>query len=53
MEVTRRFKDLVQRLAAAEPAIAQALLREGVPALLAGDVDVGTSLLPEYIAATA
>jgi len=53
MELTGRFKDLVRKGGAAEPAFTSALLREGVRALLAGDVDVGTSLLRCYVAAMA
>ena len=52
MVLTRSFKALVQKRAATEPAFAEALLSEGVNALLAGDVGVGTSLLRDYIAAT-
>ncbi len=50
--LTRSFRTLVQKCAAAEPAFAEALLCEGVNALLTGEVDVGRSLLRDYITAT-
>ena len=52
MGVTKSFKELVQRRAAAEPAYAEALLREGIDAMLSGDVDAGKSILRDYIKAT-
>lgn len=41
MALTKSFKDLVQRRAAAEPGFGEALLREGVEAVLSGDVNAG------------
>src|SRR3974390_3051143 len=52
MGVTKSFKELVQRRVAAEPAYAEALLREGVDTMLSGDVDTGKSILRDYIKAT-
>lgn len=50
--LTRSFRTLVQKCAAAEPVSAEALLSEGVNALLTGEMDVGRSLLRGYITAT-
>lgn len=50
--LTRSFRKLVQKCAAAEPAFAEALVSEGVNALLTGEVDVGKSLLRDHITAT-
>ena len=52
MVLTRSFDELVQKRAADDLAFAEALLGEGINALLAGEVDVGTSLLRDYITAT-
>lgn len=52
MAVTRSFKELVQRRVAAEPDFAAELLREGIEAMLAGDVDTGKAVLRDYIKAT-
>ncbi len=52
MVLTRSFKDLVQKRAANDPAFAEALLSEGVSALLTGELEVGKSLLRDYITAT-
>ncbi len=52
MPLTRSFKDLVQRHVAADPAFAEALLREGVDIMLAGDIDTGRAVLRDYIKAT-
>ena len=52
MALTRSFKDLVQRHVAEDPAYAEALLREGIDTMLAGDVDTGKSILRDYIKAT-
>ena len=50
--LTRSFKDLVQRRVADDPAFGEALLREGIDAMLAGDVDAGKAVLRDYIKAT-
>jgi DNA-binding phage protein len=52
MAVSKSFKELVQRRVAAEPAFAEGLLREGIEAMLSGDVDAGKSILRDYIKAT-
>ena len=52
MPLTRSFKELVQRHAAEDPAYAEALLREGIDNMLAGDVDTGKAILRDYIKAT-
>ena len=52
MAVTRDFKELVQKRIARDPAFADALLREGIDTLLAGDVDTGKAILRNYIKAT-
>ena len=52
MAVTRDFKELVQKRVARDPAFADALLREGIDTMLAGDVDTGKAILRDYIKAT-
>ena len=52
MALTRSFKELVQRHVAEDPAFAEALLREGIDTMLAGDVDAGKAILRDYIKAT-
>lgn len=52
MTLTRSFKDMVQARVAADPAFATALLREGVNALLSGDVETGKAILRDHIKAT-
>ena len=52
MALTRDFKDLVQKRVTRDPAFRDALLREGVDSLLAGDVDTGKAVLRDYIKAT-
>lgn len=52
MALTRSFTALVQRRVADDVDFAHALLREGIDSLLAGDVDVGKSILRDYIKAT-
>jgi hypothetical protein len=52
MVQTGSFKDLVQARVARDPAFATALLREGVDAMLSGDVDAGKNVLRDYIKAT-
>ena len=41
MAVTRDFKELVQKRIARDPAFGDALLREGIDTMLAGDIDTG------------
>lgn len=45
MALTRSFKELVQKRVADDPAFGEALLREGIDAMLAGDVDAGRAVL--------
>ena len=52
MALTRDFKKTVQARVQADPAFRDALLREGVDALLSGDVDTGKTVLRDYIKAT-
>ena len=52
MALTKSFKELVQKRAAADPAFADNLLREGVDIMLSGDVDTGKAILRDYIKAT-
>ena len=52
MALTRSFKDLVQRRVTGDPAFGQALLREAIDSMLAGDVDAGRAILRDYIKAT-
>jgi len=52
MALTRSFKKLVQEHVAGDPAFAEALLREGIETMLAGDVDTGKTILRDYIKAT-
>ena len=52
MARTKSFKDLVQRQVKGDKKYAEALLREGVDAMLSGDVDSGKTILRDYIKAT-
>ena len=52
MVLTKSFKELVQKRINKDKGFADALLREGVDAMLAGDVETGKSLLRDYIKAT-
>jgi hypothetical protein len=52
MALTRDFKELMQKRIARDPAFADALLREGIDTMLAGDVDTGKAILRDYIKAT-
>ena len=52
MARTKSFKTLVQRHVKTDKKFAEALLREGVDALLSGDVDTGRTILRDYIKAT-
>lgn len=52
MAPTKRFKELVQKRVATDPALGAALLREGIDTTLAGDVDTGKMILRDYIKAT-
>lgn len=52
MALTKSFKDLVQRRVADDREFAEALLREGIDTMLAGDVETGKAVLSDYIKAT-
>ena len=52
MARTKSFKMLIQRHVKTDKKFAEALLREGVDALLSGDVDTGRTILRDYIKAT-
>ncbi|MBX3532249.1 MAG: transcriptional regulator [Rhizobiaceae bacterium] len=52
MPLTRSFKETVQARAQRDPVFREALLTEGVEALLVGDVDTGKAILRDYINAT-
>jgi hypothetical protein len=52
MALTRSFRDTVHARAERDPAYRDALLREGVEALLGGDVDTGKAILRDYVDAT-
>ena len=49
---TRSFKDLVQQHVKGDKKFAEALLREGIDAMLSGDVESGKTILRDYIKAT-
>jgi hypothetical protein len=53
MAKTKSFKKLVQRHVKDDPKSAEALLREGVDAMLSGNVEAGKTILRDYIKATA
>lgn len=52
MALTRGFKELIQRRVASDPALGEALLREGIDIMLAGDVETGKAILRDHINAT-
>ena len=52
MAKTKSFNDLVQGQAKADKTFAEALLREGIDAMLSGDMDTGKTILRDYIKAT-
>jgi DNA-binding phage protein len=52
MALTRSFKETVQARVASDRTFREALLREGVETMLAGDVDTGKAILRDYIKAT-
>ena len=52
MARSKSFKDLVQKQVKDDKKFAEALLREGVDAMLSGDVDTGKTILRDYIKAT-
>ena len=52
MALTRSSKERVQKRVASDPGFGEALLREGINTMLAGDVDTGKAILHDYIKAT-
>jgi DNA-binding phage protein len=52
MALTREFKETVKERAARDPAFREALLKEAVELLLAGDLETGKVVLRDYINAT-
>jgi len=52
MPLTRDFKESIQERANRDAAFREALLREAVDALLAGEVETGKAVLRNYINAT-
>jgi hypothetical protein len=52
MALTRSFRELVQRHVADDSVFAEALLREGIDLMLAGEVDAGKTILRDHIKAT-
>jgi DNA-binding phage protein len=52
MAKTGSFKELVQTRVKNDKKFAEALLREGVDAMLSGDVETGKTVLRDYIKAT-
>ena len=52
MAKTKSFKELVKHQVKVDKKFAAALLREGVDAMLSGDVETGKTILRDYIKAT-
>jgi DNA-binding phage protein len=52
MALTRSFKATVQSRVLKDAKFREALLREGLEAMLSGDVDTGRAILRDYIKAT-
>jgi DNA-binding phage protein len=52
MARTKSFKDLVRQHVKRDKKFAEALLRQGIDAMLSGDVDTGKTILRDYIKAT-
>ena len=52
MTVTRSFKSMVEDRLARDPRFREALLRESIDTMLAGDVETGKAALRDYIKAT-
>jgi hypothetical protein len=52
MAKSKSFKDLVQGNVKTDKKFAEALLREGVDAMLSGDIETGKTILRDYIKAT-
>ena len=52
MAKTKSFKELVQHHVKTEKKFKEALQREGIDAMLSGDVETGKTILRDYIKAT-
>ena len=52
MPLTRDFRVTIRERLERDPGFREALLEEGVRCLLAGEVDVGNSVLRDYVNAT-
>ena len=52
MPLTRSFKETVEERIEEDPAFRDALLAEGIDALLSGEVNVGKAILRDYVNAT-
>ena len=52
MPLTRDFKEAIQARARHNAAFREALLKEAVDALLSGDMEIGKTVLRDYINAT-
>jgi hypothetical protein len=52
MAKTKSFGDLVERQVKGDRKFAEALLREGIDAMLSGDLDTGKTIMRDYIKAT-
>jgi DNA-binding phage protein len=52
MARTKSFRDLVQGRVRTNKKFAEALLREGIDAMLGGDIETGKTILRDYIKAT-
>ena len=50
MAKTKSFKELVQARVKTDKEFAEALLREGIDAILTGDVDTGKAILRDLVA---
>lgn len=52
MAKTKPFRELLQARVKSDKEFAEALLREGIDAMLGGDVETGKTILRDYIKAT-
>src|SRR5580700_2984081 len=52
MAKTKSFRDLVERQVKNDRKFAEALLREGIDAMLSGDLDTGKTIMRDYSKAT-
>jgi hypothetical protein len=52
MARAKSFRDLVERHVKDDPKFAEALLREGIDAMLSGNLETGKTIMRDYIKAT-